>query len=51
MNRKAELERRTRETTIRVRLDLEGEGPPDVATGIPFFDHMLTLLGYTVSWK
>jgi len=45
MNRKAELERRTRETTIRVRLDLEGEGPPDVATGIPFFDHMLTLLG------
>jgi imidazoleglycerol-phosphate dehydratase len=45
MSRKAELERRTRETAIRVRLDLEGEGQPDVATGIPFFDHMLTLLG------
>jgi imidazoleglycerol-phosphate dehydratase len=43
MNRKAELERRTRETAIRVSLDLEGAGSPQVATGIPFFDHMLTL--------
>ena len=45
MNRKTELERRTRETTIRIRLDLEGGGPPEVDTGIPFFDHMLSLLG------
>jgi imidazoleglycerol-phosphate dehydratase len=45
MNRNAELERRTRETTIRIRLDLEGGGPPEVDTGIPFFDHMLNLLG------
>jgi imidazoleglycerol-phosphate dehydratase len=45
MNRKAELERRTRETAIRVSLDLDGTGPPSVTTGIPFFDHMLTLFG------
>ncbi len=45
MNRKAELERRTRETAIRVSLDLDGAGPPQVSTGIPFFDHMLTLFG------
>ncbi len=43
MNRKAELERRTRETAIRVSLDLESAGPPQVSTGIAFFDHMLTL--------
>jgi imidazoleglycerol-phosphate dehydratase len=45
MNRKTELERITRETTIRIRLDLEAGGPPEVDTGIPFFDHMLSLLG------
>jgi imidazoleglycerol-phosphate dehydratase len=45
MSRKAELERRTRETAIRVSLDLEGAGPPQVSTGLPFFDHMLTLVG------
>jgi imidazoleglycerol-phosphate dehydratase len=43
MNRKAELERKTRETAIRVSLDLEGVGSPQIATGIAFFDHMLTL--------
>lgn len=45
MNRKAELERRTRETAVRVTLDLDGVAPPQVATGIPFLDHMLTLFG------
>lgn len=44
MNRRAELERRTRETTVKVGIDLDGSGQPDVASGIPFFDHMLTLL-------
>jgi imidazoleglycerol-phosphate dehydratase len=39
--RKATLERKTRETEIRVVLDLDGGGAYDVATGIPFFDHML----------
>jgi imidazoleglycerol-phosphate dehydratase len=43
MSRKIELERRTRETTIHVSLDLDGEGRPDIATGIAFFDHMLSL--------
>lgn len=44
MNRKAELERRTRETTVKVGIDLDGSGQSDVTSGIPFFDHMLTLL-------
>jgi imidazoleglycerol-phosphate dehydratase len=39
--RKASLERKTRETEIRLDLDLDGSGEYDVATGIPFFDHML----------
>jgi imidazoleglycerol-phosphate dehydratase len=45
MNRKAELERRTRETAIRISLDLDNAGPANITTGIPFFDHMLTLFG------
>jgi imidazoleglycerol-phosphate dehydratase len=45
MNRKVELERKTRETAIRVSLDLDGVGPPQASTGIPFFDHMLNLFG------
>lgn len=43
MSRKAELERRTRETTVQVSIDLDGSGRADVATGIAFFDHMLAL--------
>jgi imidazoleglycerol-phosphate dehydratase len=43
VKRKAELERRTQETTIKVAIDLDGKGRTDIATGIPFFDHMLTL--------
>jgi imidazoleglycerol-phosphate dehydratase len=39
--RKASLERKTRETEIRLDLDLDGSGEYDVATGIPFLDHML----------
>ena len=39
--RKASVERKTRETEIRLDLDLDGSGDYDVATGIPFFDHML----------
>ena len=42
--RTAEIERKTKETAIRVSLDLDGKGTAEVATGIPFFDHMLTLL-------
>jgi imidazoleglycerol-phosphate dehydratase len=43
--RRAALERATRETSVRVRLTIEGEGRVQVATGLPFFDHMLEQLG------
>jgi len=39
--RRASIERKTRETEIRLDLNLDGEGVYDVETGIPFFDHML----------
>lgn len=43
MKRQSTLKRHTRETRIFVRLDLDGKGRSKVKTGIPFFDHMLTL--------
>jgi imidazoleglycerol-phosphate dehydratase len=39
--RRAEIERKTRETDIRLSLALDGSGEYDVTTGTPFFDHML----------
>jgi len=39
--RKAAVERKTRETEVRVALDLDGTGQYEVTTGLPFFDHML----------
>jgi imidazoleglycerol-phosphate dehydratase len=45
MGRKAEIERTTKETTISVSVDLDGSGSTEVATGVPFFDHMLEALG------
>lgn len=42
-HRTAEIVRKTRETDIRLRLDLDGQGQADVATGIGFLDHMLEL--------
>ncbi len=39
--RKAAVERKTRETEVRVSIDLDGSGQYEVATGLPFFDHML----------
>ncbi|MDR3378122.1 MAG: imidazoleglycerol-phosphate dehydratase [Verrucomicrobiae bacterium] len=41
--RQSILRRRTFETWIDIRLNLDGKGQSDVRTGIPFFDHMLTL--------
>ncbi len=39
--RSADVRRDTKETRIRVRLDLDGRGDAKLATGIGFFDHML----------
>jgi imidazoleglycerol-phosphate dehydratase len=39
--RKSAVSRKTRETEITVRLDLDGRGDAVLATGIPFLDHML----------
>jgi imidazoleglycerol-phosphate dehydratase len=43
MSREAVIERTTSETSIRTRLNLDGTGVSNVHSGIPFFDHMLTL--------
>lgn len=42
--RKAEIERNTRETSIKLSLDLDGSGEGTIDTGIGFFNHMLELL-------
>ena len=42
MARKAEINRTTKETDIKMILDLDGSGNAEINTGIGFFDHMLT---------
>ena len=44
MSRTAEISRKTKETDIIVKLNIDGSGSPDIDTGIGFFDHMLTAL-------
>jgi imidazoleglycerol-phosphate dehydratase len=44
--RKSEVRRKTKETDIILRLNLDGSGKRLIKTGIPFFDHMLSLLTY-----
>src|SRR5262245_66382701 len=41
--RVANLSRETKETRIALSLEIDGQGKASVKTGIPFFDHMLTL--------
>ena len=43
MQRKAKIERNTGETKIKLSLNIDGSGKSTIKTGIPFFDHMLTL--------
>jgi imidazoleglycerol-phosphate dehydratase len=43
-NRRADVERRTRETSVSLSLDLDGSGRYEVSTGIGMFDHMLEQL-------
>ncbi|MBS3910030.1 MAG: imidazoleglycerol-phosphate dehydratase HisB [Actinobacteria bacterium] len=43
--RKSEIKRTTKETDIELVLNLDGAGEVEIDTGIPFFDHMLTMVG------
>ena len=42
--RSATRKRRTKETDVSVRLNLDGRGTSEVATGVPFLDHLLSAL-------
>jgi imidazoleglycerol-phosphate dehydratase len=44
--RRATVQRQTRETDVTVRLVLDGTGSTNVATGIGFYDHLLSSLGH-----
>ena len=43
--RQSVVERNTRETRIRVAVDLDDASDPSISTGLPFFDHMLEQIG------
>ena len=45
-SRTASIERKTRETLVRVKLNLDGEGTSETNTGIGFLDHMLDQLAF-----
>lgn len=46
MNRTAAAERTTRETSVRIALDLDGSGHSSIQTGVGFFDHLLASLAH-----
>lgn len=43
--RSARIERKTKESSVLVELNLDGTGQVSVETGVPFFDHMMSQLG------
>ena len=43
IERTSEVNREIKETVVNIRLNLDGKGEHEISTGIPFFDHMLTL--------
>ena len=46
MTRSASLVRKTLETEVQITIDLDGSGNVEVATGVGFYDHMLTAFGH-----
>ncbi|RMG00065.1 MAG: imidazoleglycerol-phosphate dehydratase, partial [Nitrospirae bacterium] len=44
--RKAEVERTTKETSVKISLKLDGKAEYDISSSIPFLDHMLTLMSH-----
>jgi imidazoleglycerol-phosphate dehydratase len=45
MSRVAKIDRETKESAVHVELDLDGSGRTEVATGVGFYDHMLSSFG------
>ncbi len=46
MSRRAEIERKTKETEVSLALELDGAGVSEISTGVGFFDHMLTHVAF-----
>jgi imidazoleglycerol-phosphate dehydratase len=44
--REASIERKTKETEIEIKINIDGSGIADIDTGIGFFDHMLDLFAF-----
>ena len=44
MSRQGRVERKTKESSVLVEIELDGSGASEISTGVPFFDHMLAQL-------